>query len=199
MDDEMRAAWDARYADQDDVWGSDANRFLVQIAADLPPGRALDLGSGQGRNAFWLAGRGHMVTGLELSPVAVEQATAIAEEHGLDASFEAVDLTTWNPDGEEWDLVLLAYLQLPTETRRPIHAVATAAVAPGGRLIVIAHHRDNLDHGVGGPPYPEVLFTEDDLAEDFAALDIERNERVLRPTDHGDAIDVVLLASRPSP
>ncbi len=199
MDDEMRAAWDARYADQDDVWGSDANRFLVEIATDLPPGRALDLGSGQGRNAFWLAGRGHIVTGLELSPVAVDQATAVAEEHGLDASFEAVDLTTWNPDGEEWDLVLLAYLQLPTETRRPIHAVAAAAVAPGGRLIVIAHHRDNLDHGVGGPPYPEVLFTEDDLAEDFAVLDIERNERVLRPTDHGNAIDVVLLASRPSP
>ncbi len=198
MDDEMRAAWDARYADQDDVWGSDANRFLVQIAADLPPGRALDLGSGQGRNAFWLAGRGHIVTGLELSPVAVDQAKAVAEEHGLDASFEAVDLTTWNPDGEEWDLVVLAYLQLPTATRRPIHAVAAAAVAPGGRLIVIAHHRDTLDHGVGGPPYPEVLFTEDDLAEDFAALDIERNERVLRPTDRGDAIDVVLLASRPS-
>ncbi|MCH8130771.1 MAG: class I SAM-dependent methyltransferase [Acidobacteria bacterium] len=198
MDDEMRAAWDARYADQDDVWGSDANRFLVEIAADLPAGRALDLGSGQGRNAFWLAGRGHVVTGLELSPVAVDQATAVAEEHGLDATFEAVDLTTWNPDGEEWDLVVLAYLQLPAETRRPIHAVAATAVAPGGRLIVIAHHRDNLDHGIGGPPYPEVLFTEDELAEDFAALDIERNERVLRPTDDGDAIDVVLVASRPS-
>ncbi|MCH8992568.1 MAG: class I SAM-dependent methyltransferase, partial [Acidobacteria bacterium] len=70
----MRAAWDARYADQDDVWGSDANRFLVEIAADLPAGRALDLGSGQGRNAFWLAGRGHVVTGPELSPVAVDQA-----------------------------------------------------------------------------------------------------------------------------
>jgi len=198
MDDEMRAAWDARYADQDDVWGSDANRFLVEIAADLPAGRALDLGSGQGRNAFWLAGRGHVVTGLELSPVAVDQATAVAEEHGLDATFEAVDLTTWNPDGEEWDLVVLAYLQLPAETRRPIHAVAATAVAPRGRLIVIAHHRDNLDHGIGGPPYPEVLFTEDELAEDFAALDIERNERVLRPTDDGDAIDVVLVASRPS-
>ena len=194
----MRAAWDARYADQDDVWGSDANRFLVEIAADLPAGRALDLGSGQGRNAFWLADRGHVVTGLELSPVAVDQATAVAKEHGLDTSFRAVDLTTWNPDGEEWDLVVLAYLQLPAETRRPIHAVAAAAVAPGGRLIVIAHHRDNLDHGIGGPPYPEVLFTEDELAEDFAALDIERNERVLRPTDHGDAIDVVLVASRPS-
>ncbi len=137
-----------------------------------------------------------MVTGLELSPIAVDQARAVAEEHGIDASFEAVDLSTWNPDGEEWDLVVLAYLQLPAETRRPIHAAAATAVAPGGRLIVIAHHRDNLDQGVGGPPYPEVLFTEDELAEDFAALDIERNERVLRATDHGDAIDVVLVASR---
>jgi hypothetical protein len=128
--------------------------------------------------------------------VAVAQAAEIAKEHGLDATFEAVDLTTWDPAGQVWDLVVLAYLQIPEAARRVVHAAAARAVAPGGRLVVIAHHADNLEHGVGGPPYPEVLFTEEQLAADFASLDIERNERVLRPTEHGDAIDIVLVAHR---
>jgi SAM-dependent methyltransferase len=190
------AAWDDRYGEQPDLWGSAANRFLVELASDLPPGTALDLGSGQGRNAFWLAERGHTVTGLDLSPVAVEQAATVAADHDLDATFEAVDLTSWDPEGRTWDLVVLAYLQLPDAVRSRVHQAAVDALAPGGRLILIAHHRDNLEHGVGGPPYPEVLFTEEQLAADFADLEIERNGKVLRPTDDGDAIDVVLVADR---
>ena len=124
----------------------------------------------------------------------MEQANAIAEEHGLDARFESTDLASWDPGGAEWDLVLLSYLQLPEDDRRAVHAAAIRALAPGGRLVVIAHHLDNLEHGVAGPPYPQVLFTEEMLAEDFAGLEIERNERVLRPTPEGDAIDVVLVA-----
>jgi SAM-dependent methyltransferase len=193
---DIGAAWDDRYGEQPALWGADANRFLVELAADLPPGTALDLGSGQGRNAFWLAERGHTVTGLDLSPVAVEQAASVAAGHGLDATFEAVDLTSWDPVGRTWDLVVLSYLQLPDAARRQVHQAAVRALAPGGRLILIAHHRDNLEHGVGGPPYPDVLFNEEQLTDDFADLQIERNGKVLRPTDDGDAIDVVLVATR---
>jgi SAM-dependent methyltransferase len=193
---DIGAAWDDRYGEKPALWGADANRFLVELAADFPPGTALDLGSGQGRNAFWLAERGHTVTGLDLSPVAVEQAASVAAGHGLDATFEAVDLTSWDPVGRTWDLVVLSYLQLPDAARRQVHQAAVRALAPGGRLILIAHHRDNLEHGVGGPPYPDVLFNEEQLAADFADLQIERNGKVLRPTDDGDAIDVVLVATR---
>lgn len=195
--DDNSEVWDDRYAEQGELWGADANRFLVEIAGDLLPGTAVDLGSGQGRNAMWLAERGHTVTGLDLSPVAVEQAKAVAADRGLDASFEAVDLVSWDPGDRTWDLVVLSYLQLPEEARRRVHEAAVRAVAPDGRLILIAHHRDNLEGGVGGPP-PEFLFSEDQLADDFADLRIERNETVLRPTPDGDAIDIVLVASKPT-
>jgi len=194
--DEKAASWDAKYDEQPDLWGAAANRFLIDLAADLPARTALDLGSGQGRNAFWLAGQGHTVTGLDLSPVAVEQAATVAAAHGLDVSFEAVDLASWDPAGRTWDLVLLSYLQLPDAPRRHVHRAAVRALAPGGRLILIAHHRDNLDRGVGGPPSPDVLFTEEQLADDFADLQIATNEQVLRQTDDGDAIDLILVADR---
>ena len=60
-----REAWNQRYADAELVWSAEANRFLVQEVADLPPGRALDLGAGEGRNAIWLAERGWRVTAVD--------------------------------------------------------------------------------------------------------------------------------------
>ncbi|MBQ0897960.1 class I SAM-dependent methyltransferase, partial [Micromonospora sp. U56] len=64
--------WDARYAASTElVWTAEPNRFVVEAAADLPPGEALDLAAGEGRNAVWLAGRGWRVTAVDFSPVAV--------------------------------------------------------------------------------------------------------------------------------
>lgn len=190
----MQSMWDDRYRERGAMWGSEPNRFLVEAVADLTPTTALDLGCGQGRNSIWLAERGFTVTGLDLSPVAVEQAAAAAVEAGVDVEFAAVDLTTWDPDGREWDLVVLAYLHVPEAKRRAVHAAAVRAVAPRGRVFVIAHHLDNLGRNTSGPSNPDWLFTEDQLARDFADLDIVRNEQVLRPTEHGDALDVVCVA-----
>ncbi len=192
----MRSLWDARYEAKGALWGAEPNQFLAEVAEALNPGTALDLGCGQGRNSLWLASRGFAVTGLDISPVAIEQARAVAAELDIDASFESVDLTTWDPAGRVWDLVVLTYLHLSGERRPVVHGAAKRAVAPGGRLVVIAHHLDNFENGVGGPPVPELLFTEQQLADDFSDLEILRNEKVIRTTAEGDAIDLVFVAVR---
>ncbi len=194
---DMRSLWDARYEAKGALWGAEPNQFLAEIAEVLEPGTALDLGCGQGRNSLWLASRGFEVTGLDLSSIAIEQAKAVAAELDLDASFESVDLTTWDPAGRVWDLVVLTYLHLSHERRPVVHAAARRAVAPGGRLVVIAHHLDNFENGVGGPPVPELLFTEQQLAGDFSNLKILRNQKVIRTTDEGDAIDLVFVGAMP--
>ncbi|MFV9673153.1 MAG: class I SAM-dependent methyltransferase, partial [Acidimicrobiia bacterium] len=191
---DMRSLWDARYEAKGALWGAEPNQFLAEIAEVLEPGTALDLGCGQGRNSFWLASRGFTVTGLDLSAVGIEQAREVAAELGVDVSFESVDLTAWDPNGRVWDLVVLTYLHLSGERRPLVHGAAKRAVASGGRLVVIAHHLDNFENGVGGPPIPELLFTEQQLADDFSDLEILRNERVIRTTDEGDAIDLVFVA-----
>jgi SAM-dependent methyltransferase len=183
------------------LWGVEPNAVVAEIAADLPAGTVLDLACGQGRNAVWLAQQGHEVTGLDLSPVAIEQACRLAEDVGVDVDLTTGDVTEWDPGGRIWDLVLLSYLQIPTVDREVAHAKAVAAVAPGGTLLLIAHHLDNLDGGIGGPQTPDVLYTEDQLAADFADLEILRNETVTRRVDRDDlqgtAIDVLVLATRP--
>ena len=199
--DDRRSYWNERYAERGTLWGADANQFVVRYLSDLPPGRVLDLASGQGRNAVWLAARGHSVTAVDISDVAAQQAGEVAAEAGVEVDFVTADLLSWEPDPAAFDLVLLSYLQVPAELRRAVHDKAIRAVAPSGVVFVIAHHLDNLDQGVGGPPDPDVLFTEDQLAGDFADLDVEILERVLRHVEteeaSGDAVDVAMLARKP--
>ena len=76
--------WDRRYAEPQLVWSAEPNRFLVEELAGLPPGRALDLACGEGRNAIWLARRGWEVTGVDFSGVAIDKAGRMAAEAGVE-------------------------------------------------------------------------------------------------------------------
>jgi 2-polyprenyl-3-methyl-5-hydroxy-6-metoxy-1,4-benzoquinol methylase len=69
-----RHGWDLRYQAQERVFGADPSGFLGPEVGPLVPGRALDLGCGEGRNALWLAERGWTVTGIDHSSVGVAMA-----------------------------------------------------------------------------------------------------------------------------
>lgn len=198
------SAWDARYAATDLVWSATPNAVVARETADLPPGRALDLAAGEGRNAIWLASRGWRVTAVDFSAVATRRIRELADdrlgpETGRVCAVTA-DLMAWTPDPASADLVVLAYLQLVAGERRPAHRAAAAALAPGGTLLLVAHHSDNLSYGVGGPQDPAVLFTPADVEADLdgTALVLERAERVDRVVPTGVALDVLVRAHRPA-
>ena len=178
------AGWDARYAEVDQVWSSGPNQFVESELKDLPPGRALDLACGEGRNAIWLAEQGWQVTAIDFSSVGVDRGRSRAR--GLPISWVVGDVLT--VDLPQADLALLAYLQLPAEQRRSVVRRAFAALAPGGTLFVVAHDTSNLTEGTGGPQDPSVLYTAADLRADLAddAFDVVHAERVARVVHTGD-------------
>lgn len=198
---DQRDMWNQRYAEKGAMFGAGPNQFVADRLGGLPPGRVLDLGAGQGRNAVWLAQQGHTVTAVDLSDVAVEQGRAAAAAAGVSVEFIVADLAEWEPPTAEFDLVLLSYLQGPEAARKLIHEKAARALVPGGRVFLVAHHLDNLNDGVGGPSSPDVLFTESDLASDFSGFEIETNEKIFREVDQdgatGMAIDVLFIARKP--
>ena len=202
--------WDQRYQEQELVWGVEPNRFVVEVVADLPPGRALDVAAGEGRNAVWLAEQGWQVTASDFSAVAVERGQRIARERGVEVEWLCADARNPAPRREGYDLVLLSYLQLPPDDWRRVLTEAVRAMAPGGRLVSIGHALDNLIHGVGGPQDPKVLHIPEDIAfavteiaaaEGFAVR-VERAEQVTREvaTDDGPrtAIDSLVVVHRSS-
>ena len=198
-----RSDWDERYATPELIWTAEPNQFLVREVGDLPPGRAVDLACGEGRNAIWLAELGWETTGVDFSRVALDKAQQFAERRETHVQWVEADLTEWTPDPGRYDLVLLAYVQLPSKMRGPLHRVAFDAVRPGGRLLIIAHDSTNLTAGFGGPQSPDVLFSPEDVFADIDGADfvIERAERVSRSitTDLGArvAIDALVRLQKP--
>lgn len=187
--------WDARYSSGEYVWSEGPNAEVERIVATWPPGRALDLGAGEGRHAIWLASLGWQVTAVDFSRAGIDRGRGRAEEEGLDVDWRVADATVWQP-GEDaaYDLVLVSYLHLPDD----VLSRAKAWLAPDGALVVVGHALRNLTDGVGGPQNPAILSSQEQLRERAAGLAIERCEEVVRPTDDGDAIDVVLVARRPA-
>jgi SAM-dependent methyltransferase len=198
------ASWDERYADRDLVWSATPNRTVEAQVEGLPPRRALDLAAGEGRNAIWLAEQGWQVTALDFSPVGADKGRQLAAARGVDVDWVVADATTWDPPEAGFELVVVAYLQLPEDARRAAHQRAARAVAPGGRFLLVAHDRDNLTEGYGGPPDDRVLMTAADVVDDLCGSGLETvtAERIERhiETDDGPrtALDCLVVATRPA-
>ena len=159
-----REFWDARYGGSDRVWSGNPNRRLVEQVADLEPGRAVDVGCGEGADAVWLAGRGWVTTGLDVSAVALERTAAHAAEAGLEvatALYDAQDAEAL--PGGPYDLVASHFLHLPLELRRLAYRHMAAAVAPGGRLLIVGHHPADHESGARRPHGPGLMFSADDV------------------------------------
>ena len=190
--------WNERYSGAPRLFNSEPDESLVEFVSDLTPGRAVDLGAGEGRNSLWLARNKWQVTAVDISDVAIGRLEAANKEEGLGIKTVVSDIVEFLGHGELYDLVVLAYIQWAAEERVRLLKSAAAAVAPGGHLFLVGHHLDSL--GKGGPQQPERLYTEESLKDAFPGLDIVVLERIERPAGdigmHG--VDIVAWAQRPS-
>jgi len=181
--------WDERYAASELVWSGTPNQFVAEELAGLPPGRALDLAAGEGRNALWLAGLGWQVTAVDFSQVGLDKGRALARDHGLEVSWVCADVLTHEPERGAFDLAVLAYLQLAADERRTAVRSAFGALRPGGTFLLVAHDSTNLTEGTGGPSDASVLFTAEEVLADLDGerFEVERAERVARTVRPDDA------------
>ena len=197
-----REDWNARYAQKELVWSAEPNRRFAAEVGGLPPGRALDLACGEGRNAVWLAERGWQVTGVDFSDVALAKAAQLAADRGVEVDWVVADVLEYEPAPRAYDLVAVLYLQLPREELLHALRAAVGAVVPGGTLIVLAHDTTNLTAGHGGPKDASVLYTAEDVVPELGELVVERAEAVERtvplPDGEAIAIDAFVRAHRPS-
>lgn len=198
-----RDEWNQRYAKKDLIWSAKPNGSLVAEVAGLPPGHALDLAAGEGRNTVWLAEQGWTVHAVDFADQALEKGKALAEARGVAdrVTFEAADLHAYAPEPGRFDLVIMMYFHIVVDDLPAILLRAARAVAPGGTLLLVAHDSDNLEHGYGGPQRLNTLYTAPFAAAAIGEeLEIEKASRIERPvqTDDGvkTAIDCLVRARR---
>ncbi|MFF0816934.1 class I SAM-dependent methyltransferase [Rhodococcus sp. NPDC003318] len=136
--------WDTRYRERDRVWSGEPNGALVHEATGMRPGRAADIGCGEGADALWLARHGWSVTALDVSRVALDRARAHADGAGDITWLHAGLLDADLPAGG-FDLVSAQYPALRVTPDRAAERALLAAVAPGGTLLVVHHDMRDAD------------------------------------------------------
>jgi uncharacterized protein with HEPN domain/SAM-dependent methyltransferase len=175
---ETRTFWDKRYAGADMAFGDGPNVFLSAQAHRFTPGmRALVPGDGQGRNGVWLAEQGLIVDTLDISPVGVEKAQALAAARGVAINAQLADLLTWDWPEAGYDVIASIYVHFFDADRQRMHRAMLNALKPGGVLILEAFNLGQLElqktEGSGGPKTADMLFSAEKLRGDFADVDIE--------------------------
>ena len=202
VDPEVEAEWDRRYGEHDQMWSGNPNGTLVVEVAGLTPGRALDVGCGEGADAIWLARNGWDVTALEVSGVALERAAEHATAAGVEIRWVHAGLVEAAFPSASFDLVSAHY---PAVLRTPDAAPERAlldAVAPGGVLLLVHHagfetrhlHDDSFDPTI----YVGVSMVAALLDDDWAGEVDEERPRVIPDGGAGahHVDDVVLRARR---
>ncbi|MDZ4792032.1 MAG: methyltransferase domain-containing protein [Hyphomicrobiales bacterium] len=175
---DSQAFWDKRYSGETMAFGAGPNEFLAAQAHLLKAGmRALVPGDGQGRNGVWLAEQNLIVDTLDISPVGVEKAQALARQRGVTINAQLADLLTWNWPQAEYDVIASIYLHFFDADRARIHGAMLAALKPGGVLILEAFNPAQLEmqktEGSGGPKTADMLFSAEKLRGDFIGAEIE--------------------------
>jgi len=193
------------YAERTRVWSGNPNAALVRYVSDLSPGRALDLGCGEGADAIWLAQHGWQVVGADVSEVALGRATEHSREVGVDGdiSWEQHDVTSTFPPGS-FDLVSAHFFQSPIELPAgEILAKAAATINPGGWILIVGHaafppwarnaHADQVF-----PTAKEIVESLNLDATNWNARIVEEQEREATGPDGEQAtlIDNVVLVQR---
>jgi thioredoxin reductase/SAM-dependent methyltransferase len=199
-----QADWDHRYGG-DPMWSGNPNGTLVNEASGLAPGRALDVGAGEGGDALWLAARGWAVTASDISERALARIGAETERRGLRVKCLHADANAADAFGTRaFDLVSAQYASIPrTPDDRAVRNILNA-VAPGGTLLVVGHDLELMRAAGSDRAFdPDAYVGVDHFAaalDGSPAWEVELHEKRDRPAGAASAShhvhDIVLRAQR---
>ncbi|MDZ7316499.1 MAG: class I SAM-dependent methyltransferase [candidate division KSB1 bacterium] len=191
--------WDERYRREEYVYGREPNEFLVQVQPQIPMGRILCLGEGEGRNAVFLAEKGYDVTAVDLSRVGLDKAERLAAERSVKIRTLVADLKDFVIEPRAWQGIVSIFCHLEPQLRRRVLRACIEGLIDGGAFVLEAFTPDQLRYGTGGPKTLDLLYTLADLRIDLSGLDLcIGRETVCRRVEGightGDAAVVQVLA-----
>lgn len=166
--------WNQRYDRPDYLFGTEPAVFLTRAAGVLPDGSSvLCVADGEGRNSVWLAGLGHEVTAFDYSDIAVSKARALAKARDVSVDFREGNILSWNWAERHYDAVVAVFIQfLSPDLRDEVFASMTAAIRPGGLLLLHGYAPRQVEYGTGGPGIAENMYTLDMLRSAFADFEV---------------------------
>lgn len=186
--DDDRRQWDQIYSTRTYVFGKDPSAFLKDHIGKLPVGKALDIATGEGRNAVFLAKKGFEVDGVDLSEVGLKKTRRLARENHVDVTTIEADLNTYTIKPESYDVILnIDYLQ------RSLIPQIKRGLRHGGMVVYENYTVKQLENTGGKALQRNFLLDEGELPKLFKDFKII----VYRETNDGKDARASLIAQKP--
>jgi len=166
---EERYPWDDRYDKEEYVYGTQPNDFIKQQLRGIAPGKILFPAEGEGRNVVYAATLGWEADAFDLSEVGKQKALKLANTHKVDINYIVGGYQELDFPEDTFDCVALIYAHFPG-TRTEYHRKAIKWLKPGGLLLLEGFSKQQINRSTGGPKSLKLLFSEEEMKEDFAPL-----------------------------
>jgi SAM-dependent methyltransferase len=160
--------WNARYKEVEYAYGAEANDFLKsKIEVIKPHSKVLCLAEGEGRNAVFLAEQNHHVTAVDYSQEGLNKLLNLANKKNLTIETLCVDLNNYIIEANKWDAVICIFGHFPSDLRKAIFQQVYSGLKKDGVFLMESYHKNQLNYKTGGPQVPELLYSEEELKNDF--------------------------------
>ncbi|HET8586736.1 MAG TPA: methyltransferase domain-containing protein [Candidatus Limnocylindria bacterium] len=186
--------FDKVFASEQPAFQTERNALLAAVVDRRPPGRALDVCMGEGRNAIFLATRGWRTTGVDVSSEGIARARERAAVARVDVTLVQRPATEFDFGRQAWDLISFLYAPVPI-TDPGFVARASATLTPGG-VVVVESFASDREQARRKP----VDIDPRDLRAAFAGFEIERLDDIVDRPDWADAPErmVRMVAVKPA-
>jgi len=163
--------WDERYANENFVYGIEPNRFFKEELEKLNVGRLLLPAEGEGRNAVFAASQSWQVSAFDLSKEGRFKALELAKKNQVKIDYEIAGFEDFTFEKESFDCIALIYAHVPEDKRKDYHQLIAKYLKPGGILILEGFSKEQLGKKSGGPGQIGMLFSKENLLDDFSELE----------------------------
>ncbi len=163
--------WNERYGKPEYAFGTAPNDFLVSVASQIPQGRILCLGEGEGRNAVYLASLGYDVVAVDQSEVGLAKAEKLATQHGVKIQTIVADLADFVIEPKSWQGVVSIFCHLPSTLWQQVHRDAVKGLTSGAMLVLEAYTPRQLAFNTGGPSSVDMLVSVEAVKSKLTGLD----------------------------
>lgn len=195
--------WDQRYAEDGFAYGTKPNDFLKASMDKLRPGgKILCLADGEGRNSVYLAENGYKVSCVDLSPVGLDKATALAQSRSVSIETFVADLKDYQISADSYDAIISIFCHLPPAIQEHVHGQIHKGLRPGGVYILEGFSKDQINYNTGGPRKPEMLMDLDSVKRELEPLYFHHaieTERLIREGKYhngkGAVIQIIAMKS----
>lgn len=196
----MKNFWDERYSKKEYIYGTEPNSFFKKELAKLDIGKLLLPAEGEGRNAVYAATHGWDVIAFDSSFEARRKALALAEKFKVIINYTISDFDNFSIEANSVDCIALIYAHVPKQLRKNYHEKLVDFLKPGGTLILEGFSKKQLNNDSGGPKNIELLFSKEELSNDFSSLSdqkiVEETTNLKEGKYHNGIASVIRLVGK---